>query len=155
MEHEPEVVLYTDGACSGNPGPGGWACILSHAPTRSIKKLADSVEDTTNNRMELTAVIEGLRTLKKPTRVKVVSDSEYVVKGMSAWVGQWIRNGWMRGRRKNEPVKNADLWKELVELCAQHEVDFEHVRGHAGHPANEECDRMATAAIKRFREDAR
>lgn len=148
MQGEPEVILYTDGACSGNPGPGGWAFILTHPATGSVKKTADGVADTTNNRMELTAVIEGLRALKHRTRVRVVSDSEYVVKGMTAWVGKWIKNDWRRGRRSTEPVKNADLWKTLVDLCGRHEVSFELVRGHSGHPANEECDRMAVAAIE-------
>jgi len=148
MTDEYEVILYTDGACSGNPGPGGWACILTHPATKTIKKLADGVADTTSNRMELTAVIEGLHVLKRRSRVLVVSDSMYVVKGMSEWVHQWIENEWRRGRRKKEPVKNVDLWKKLVDLCDRHEMTFEHVRAHTGHPANEECDRMATAAIK-------
>jgi ribonuclease HI len=148
MDHDYDVILYTDGACSGNPGPGGWACILVHPSTQRIKKLADGVERTTNNRMELTAVIEGLRALKKRTRVKVVSDSEYVVIGMREWVPGWIAHDWRRGPRHTQPVKNVDLWKTLVELCEQHDVTFEHVRGHSGHPANEECDRMAVAAIK-------
>ena len=148
MTNEYEVILYTDGACSGNPGPGGWACILTHPATKTIKKLADGVEHTTNNRMELTAVIEGLGTLRRRSRDLVVSDSTYVVKGMSEWVQQWLKSDWRRGRRKKEPVKNADLWKKLVDLCDRHDVSFEHVRAHAGHPANEECDRMAVAAIK-------
>lgn len=139
-----EVVMYTDGACSGNPGPGGWACILIHPATQTIKKIADGVPNTTNNRMELLAVINGLRTLKRRSRVQVFSDSEYVVRGMNEWLPGWIRNDWRRGKK---PVKNADLWKTLAELRGKHEVAFEHVRGHAGHAANEECDRMAVAAI--------
>ena len=148
MTNEYEVILYTDGACSGNPGPGGWACMLTHPDTQTIKKLADGVEHTTNNRMELSAVIEGLSVLKRRSRVLVVSDSAYVVRGMSEWVHQWIKNDWHRGPRGKQPVKNSDLWKQLVDLCARHEVTFEHVRAHTGHPANEECDRMATAAIR-------
>lgn len=151
MQNDYEVILYTDGACSGNPGPGGWACILVHPATERIRKLADGVENTTNNRMELTAVIEGLRALKRRSRVQVVSDSEYVVKGMREWVPQWIENDWRRGPRKSQPVKNTDLWKALVDLCARHEVSFKHVRAHSGHAANEECDRMAVAAIKALR----
>ena len=139
MKNDYEVILYTDGACSGNPGPGGWACLLMHPATE------------TNNRMELTAVIEGLGMLKRRSRVQVFSDSEYVVRGMREWVSQWIKNGWRRGPRKSQPVKNADLWRKLVDLCSRHEVTFEHVRGHAGDAANEECDRMAVAAIEALR----
>ncbi|NOT00480.1 MAG: ribonuclease HI, partial [Phycisphaerales bacterium] len=107
---------------------------------------------TTNNQMELMAVIEGLRTLKRPTAVKVVTDSEYVTKGMTEWVAGWVRNGWMRGRgKKKEPVKNVELWQALVDACKPHRVQFEHVRGHAGHLENEECDRMAVAAAETAR----
>jgi ribonuclease HI len=151
MENNYEVILYTDGACSGNPGPGGWACILAHPATQRIKKMAEGVANTTNNRMELTAVIEGLRALKRRSRVLVVSDSQYVVRGMREWVPKWIEHGWRRGPRSTHPVKNVDLWRTLAELCGRHEVSFEHVRSHAGHAANEECDRMATAAIKALR----
>lgn len=152
MDDHYEVELYTDGACSGNPGPGGWACILIHRDSQKIKKLADGVPNTTNNRMELTAVIQGLRALKRRSRVKVFSDSEYVVRGMNEWVSGWKRNGWRRGPKSRDEVKNADLWKTLAELTERHDVAFEHVRGHAGHAANEECDRMAVAAIKALRE---
>ncbi|MCK4658122.1 MAG: ribonuclease HI [Phycisphaerae bacterium] len=148
MSIEDEIILYTDGACSGNPGPGGWACILVHHTTETIRKLADGVENTTNNRMELMAVIKGLDSLKRPCRVRVVSDSQYVIRGMSEWVHQWIKNDWRRGPRKSQPVKNIDLWKTLVDLCNRHEVTFEHVPAHSGHSANEECDRMAVAATK-------
>ena len=151
-QNDYDVVLYTDGACSGNPGPGGWACILIHPATETIKKLADGVPNTTNNRMELTAAIEGLKALKRRSRVKLLSDSEYVVRGMMEWVPGWIRNGWRRGRKGNQPVMNEDLWRTLVELSGRHEVTYEHVRGHAGDPANEECDRMAVAAIKALRQ---
>jgi ribonuclease HI len=153
-EAGPDVVLYTDGACSGNPGPGGWAAILKHPSTGAEKKLSAGERDTTNNRMEMMAVIEGLRALKEGRRwrVHVVSDSEYVIRGMTEWLPGWIRNNWRRGSKPNAPpVKNADLWQMLHELCQQHEVTFEHVLGHAGHPENEECDRMAVAAIDTVR----
>ncbi len=151
MEPAYDVILYTDGACSGNPGPGGWACILAHVATGTRKALAGGEPNTTNNQMELQAVIEGLRALKKPSRVKVITDSQYVSRGMNEWVPKWIENGWRRrvGRRL-EPVKNEDRWRLLVELCDRHSVAFEHVRGHAGHPENEECDRLAVAESLRF-----
>jgi len=151
---EPDVLLFTDGACSGNPGPGGWAAILRHMPTETVKKLSGGDLETTNNRMELTAAIEGLRALKPSLRCKVrlITDSEYLVNGMTVWLPTWIENNWVRGKgRRAEPVKNVDLWKTLSELCRRHEVVFEHVRGHSGHPENEECDRMAVAAIERYR----
>ncbi len=147
-----EVVLFTDGACSGNPGPGGWAYILKHVESGSEKKAADGVPLTTNNKMELTAVIEGLKALTRPTRVRVVTDSQYVIKGMTEWVEGWIRNGWQRKEgRRFKPLKNVEFWQALVELCAKHEVEFEHVKGHAGHAENEECDRMAIEATDRVR----
>lgn len=149
MTNETEVILYTDGACSGNPGPGGWAFILKHVATGKVKKVSGGEALTTNNKMELTAVIRGLSELKRPTVVRVVTDSQYVSKGMSEWVAGWIRNGWMRGSGRNkEPVKNQELWERLVELCDLHKVTFQHVLGHAGHAENEECDRMAVAAAR-------
>ncbi len=145
-----EVILFTDGACSGNPGPGGWGTILRHVTTGSEKRLSGGDPDTTNNRMEMQAVIEGLKALKKsPLRVQVVTDSQYVSRGMTEWLPGWLRNNWRRGKKANSPpVKNVDLWKELVTLCNQHEVEFQFVRGHAGHPENEECDRMAVEAAQ-------
>lgn len=148
---EPEVLLFTDGACRGNPGPGGWAYLLRHVPSHTEKKDAGGEAHTTNNRMELRAVIEGLKALKRRSQVRVVTDSEYVATGMRAWVPGWIRNNWRRGSKTNSsPVKNVELWKELVALCAGHEVEFQHVRGHAGHPENEDCDRRAVAAAMEF-----
>ena len=150
MGSDAEVTLYTDGACSGNPGPGGWAYILKHAGSDKTGKAAGGDPATTNNRMELTAVIRGLEALQRRTSVRVVTDSEYVAKGMTEWVAGWIRNGWMRGRgSRKEPVKNVELWQGLVAACERHEVVFETVRGHAGHPENEECDRMAVAASQK------
>jgi len=150
MSEGDEVILFTDGACSGNPGPGGWAFILRHQPTGRELRQSGGEARTTNNRMELMAVIEGLKALKRRTRVQVVTDSEYVSRGMTEWIHGWIRNGWRRGSKKGaKPVKNAELWQELVELCGKHEVRFTHTRGHAGHPENEECDRMAVEAARR------
>lgn len=151
VEQAYDVIIYTDGACTGNPGPGGWACILKHPKTGRQKELSGGVWRTTNNRMELQAVIEGIRALKHRCRVKVVTDSRYVSRGMSEWVCNWIANNWRRGKSKNsKPVKNVEYWKELVHLCEQHDVTFEHVRGHAGHPENEACDRIAVAEARRF-----
>jgi len=150
MSENVEVLLFTDGACSGNPGPGGWAYLLRHVRTGTEKRAAGGAPETTNNRMELTGVIEGLGALKRRSRVRVITDSEYVCKGMREWVADWIRNGWRRGSKSgSKPVKNADLWQELVTRAAQHEVEFVHVRGHAGHPENEDCDRRAVAAAER------
>ena len=152
MSKSVEVVLYTDGACSGNPGPGGWAYIIRHPLSGKESRGSRGAAQTTNNRMELLAVIEGLKALKRPTRVRVVTDSQYVSKGMSEWVAGWIRNNWRRGpKESSKAVKNVDLWKELVALCERHTVEFEHVFGHAGHPENEECDRMAVEAARRAR----
>lgn len=150
MSENVEVVLFTDGACSGNPGPGGWGYILRHLATGTEKRGSGGEASTTNNRMELSAVIEGLKALKRRTRVQVVTDSEYVAKGMSEWVTGWVRNNWRRGSKAGAPrVKNAELWQDLLAECGKHEVRFQHVRGHAGHPENEECDRMAVAAAQR------
>ncbi len=149
--------MYTDGACSGNPGPGGWAAILKHPTTGTVKRLSGAEPSTTNNRMELTAVIKGLGALKAgtPRRVHLVSDSEYVIKGLTQWIKDWIANNWRRGRKAGSPpVKNVDLWKTLHALVERHDLTYEHVRGHAGHPENQECDRLAVAAIDEVR-DAR
>lgn len=154
MTASPDVLLFTDGACSGNPGPGGWAAILRHPATGKEKKLSGGDPQTTNNRMELMAAIEGLRTVdaSRRRRVHLVSDSEYVIKGLTEWIRGWKANGWRRGKKPNaEPVKNEDLWKTLDELTQKHDMTYEHVRGHAGHPENEECDRLAVAEIEKFR----
>ena len=153
----PDLVwLYTDGACSGNPGPGGWAYVLKH-PASGMERDASGAEPhTTNNRMELAGVIEGLATLKRPCQVKLVTDSQYVAKGIAEWMPKWKANGWQRkegGRFK--PVMNADLWQRLDPLVATHKVTVTHVLGHRGHPENEACDRMAVAAYKALVADAR
>jgi ribonuclease HI len=146
---EDVVRLFTDGACSGNPGPGGWAFILHHPATGNTAESSGAEPNTTNNRMELMGVIEGLSTLKKPCRVELITDSQYVAKGISEWMPNWKRQGWMRkegGRLK--PVINLDLWQRIDSLLATHRVKVTHVLGHRGHPENEACDRMAVAAYK-------
>ncbi|MBI1900227.1 MAG: ribonuclease HI [Planctomycetia bacterium] len=147
----PKVVLYTDGACSGNPGPGGWAFLLKHPASAKVLERSGAEPQTTNNRMELTAVIEGLATLQMPSEVTLVTDSEYVGKGVSEWMANWKRNGWKRRERgKLMPVKNEDLWRRLDELLQVHRVRFEHIYGHSGHPENERCDELAVAAYQQF-----
>lgn len=138
------VELYTDGACSGNPGPGGWAFILKHPATGKELEGSGAERTTTNNRMELRAVIEGLRVLKRASRVEVYSDSQYVLKGLDEWLEGWIRKGWKTAGKK--PVKNEDLWRELDELRKKHELSYHWIRGHNEHPENERADRMAVAA---------
>lgn len=140
------VHLYTDGACSGNPGPGGYGAILVYKDHR--REISGGYRETTNNRMEIMAVLKGLELLKEPCKVTVYTDSKYVSDAMKlGWVERWKANGWMRN--KKEPALNVDLWKKMLTLCAKHEVDFEWVKGHAGHPENERCDQLATTAIKR------
>jgi len=143
-----KVTIYTDGACSGNPGRGGWAVVLQCDGRE--KEISGSAPETTNNRMELTAAIEALRALKtKPCEVTLYSDSAYVVNAFQQdWLSSWKRNGWKRGPRKNEPVSNTDLWKELDELQSQHKVCWKKVEGHAGNELNERVDRLAVAASK-------
>lgn len=147
----PEVELFTDGACSGNPGPGGWAFILRHAASGKEMEQAGAERVTTNNQMELTAVIRGLEALKKSCSVHLFTDSVYVGKGMSEWMLAWKRNGWRRREGKTmKPVKNEELWRRLDELLQEHRVKFTHVRGHSGHPENERCDELAVAAYQQF-----
>ncbi len=148
---DAEVVLYTDGACSGNPGPGGWAFVLRHPASGKEIEQAGGDGETTNNRMELLAVIRGLEALKRCTRVELVSDSTYVGKGMLEWMPKWKANGWRRKEgKKFKPVKNEDLWRRLDELVAEHQIQFTHVRGHTGHPENERCDTLAVAAYQKY-----
>ena len=147
----PEVFLYTDGACSGNPGPGGWAFVMRHPASGRELEQSGGDPETTNNRMELLAVIEGLERLKRPTVVELTTDSEYVGKGIVSWLAGWKRNGWMRGSgRDRESVKNVDLWKQLDELLTRHQVGVVVVRGHAGHAENERCDELAVAAYQTY-----
>jgi ribonuclease HI len=147
----PEVVLFTDGACSGNPGPGGWAFILRHPASEKEIERAGAEQQTTNNRMELTAVVQGLEALKRPSRVTLVTDSVYVGKGLSEWMAKWKANGWRRREGSQwKEIKNEDLWRELDRLVAEHELRFEHVAGHSGHVENDRCDKLAVAAYQQF-----
>ncbi len=145
----PHVLLFTDGACSGNPGPGGWAFVLKHPASGSVREESGGEAETTNNRMEMTAAIRGLQTLTRPSRVELWSDSEYVLKGLREWLAGWKARGWKTAAKK--PVKNVDLWQELDELVQAHRLTFHWVRGHDGHPENERCDQLAVAAIEKFR----
>jgi ribonuclease HI len=137
------VDIFTDGACSGNPGPGGWGTILRTGEHE--KELSGGDRATTNNRMELTAVIRGLEALKRPSAVTIHTDSRYVMDGITQWMQRWKKNGWKTADKK--PVKNEDLWRELDALCAKHELQWQWVRGHSGHPENERADALARGAI--------
>lgn len=140
------VVIYTDGACKGNPGPGGWGAILRF---RGVEKEISGYEPhTTNNRMELMAAIEALAMLSRPCDVVVVTDSQYLRLGITQWMAQWLRNGWRTSDKK--PVKNSDLWLRLHEIAGKHAIQWEWVKGHAGHPDNERADRLANAAIEQL-----
>ncbi len=141
---KPHVELYTDGACSGNPGPGGWAYILKHPASGSAREEAGAERETTNNRMELMAVIRGLGALKSSSFVDLYSDSQYVLNGLKEWMDSWKRRGWKTADKK--PVKNQDLWETLDELRHRHELRFHWIRGHNEHPENERCDQLAVQA---------
>ncbi|MDW7658848.1 MAG: ribonuclease HI [Bacillota bacterium] len=142
------VEIYTDGACSGNPGPGGWAAILV---ARGVEKtISGSAVATTNNRMEMTAAIEALKRLKRPCMVKLYSDSAYLVSAFTrGWIGNWQRNGWHNAAK--DPVSNTDLWQELLQAARSHQVTWIKVRGHADHEYNNRCDKLAVAEIKKIR----
>ena len=138
-----QVTIYTDGACSGNPGPGGWGAILRYGKFQ--KELSGGEAQTTNNRMELTGVITALEALKEPCEVELYSDSQYLINAFNQhWIDGWIKKGWKRG--KSEPVKNTDLWKRLLAAAQPHTIRYIWVKGHAGHPENERCDQLATTA---------
>ena len=136
--------MHADGACKGNPGPGGWGVLLQHGGRE--KELFGGESQTTNNRMELTAVIEGLMSLEPRSRVRVYTDSQYVQKGISEWIHSWKRRGWLTAEKK--PVKNSDLWKKLDAVAREHEVEWHWVKGHAGHPENERADALANKGIE-------
>ncbi|MGE4411248.1 MAG: ribonuclease HI [Sphingobium sp.] len=137
-----QVEIFTDGACKGNPGPGGWGAVIRSG--KHEKELSGGEADTTNNRMELMAAIAALNALKRPCHVALTTDSSYVRDGITKWIHGWRRNGWKTADRK--PVKNADLWQALVEATARHRIDWHWVKGHAGHPENERADALASAA---------
>jgi ribonuclease HI len=139
-----KIQLITDGACLGNPGPGGWACILRYGDKK--KEMFGSSRETTNNRMELTAAMEGLRALKEPCEVEVVTDSQYVKNGITQWIHGWKKNGWKTAAKK--PVVNQDLWTELDELVSKHKLHWTWTKGHADHDDNNRCDELATKAAR-------
>jgi ribonuclease HI len=137
------VEIFCDGACSGNPGPGGYGAILRCGGRE--KEISGSAPETTNNRMELTAVIEALQQLTRPCRITITTDSQYVVKGMTEWIAEWRRNGWRNS--KKEPVLNRDLWEALLDASSKHSITWKWVRGHDGHAENERCDCLAREAL--------
>lgn len=142
------VTLYTDGACSGNPGPGGWAAILSYGQYE--KELSGGERNTTNNRMELTGVIRGLEALNQPCQVELYSDSKYVIDALEkGWAKSWQRRGWVKSDKK--PALNADLWERLLALCDYHTVNLHWVKGHASNPKNNRCDELAVAEWKKLK----
>ena len=147
-----DLVAYTDGACSGNPGPGGWGVLLRAVEGETIVKertLQGGEAVTTNNRMELLAAITALETLERPSRITIVTDSAYVKNGVTAWIHGWKRNGWKTAAKK--PVKNAELWQRLDVARARHDVTWEWIKGHAGHPGNERADELARAGMAPYK----
>lgn len=141
-----QVQIFTDGACQGNPGPGGWGAILRYNGVE--KEISGGERETTNNRMELSAVIEALKLLKEPCEVTLCSDSQYVCNAISkGWAEKWKQNGWRKGDKK--PALNSDLWETLLQLVAKHKITIVWVKGHAGHPENERCDRLAVAGAEK------
>ena len=141
----PHVVIYTDGACSGNPGPGGWGALLRFGELE--KEMSGGENPTTNNRMEMMGAIMALEALKKPSRVQLYTDSQYVQQGVTKWMHSWIKRGWKTA--DNKPVKNVDLWQRLHAAAKPHSVEYIWVRGHNGHPENERVDRLAVAAVRK------
>lgn len=148
----PDLIIYTDGACSGNPGPGGWGALLVARNGDAVLKereLCGGAADTTNNRMELQAAISALEALERPSKLTVITDSAYVKGGVTGWIHGWKRNGWKTSARK--PVKNVDLWQQLDEAQARHDISWEWVKGHAGHPENERADELARAGMEPYK----
>lgn len=139
-----QVEIFSDGACSGNPGPGGWGTLLRYNDTE--KELSGFELETTNNRMELIGAIAGLESLTRPCKVILTTDSQYVKKGMTEWIQNWVKKGWKNSQKK--AVANRDLWERLLQLTEKHQVEWHWVRGHTGHPENERCDALARAAIE-------
>jgi ribonuclease HI len=138
------VEIFTDGACKGNPGPGGWGAIVRYGAHE--KEISGGEADTTNNRMEMTAAIRALNLLIEPCEVRLCTDSKYVIDGITRWVDGWQRNGWKNASK--QPVRNADLWHELIEASARHEIEWQWVKGHSGHPENERADKLASDAAE-------
>lgn len=147
MENTAKLIeIFTDGACKGNPGPGGWGALLRAGEHE--KELFGGEAETTNNRMEIMAVIQALKALKGPSKVKITTDSQYVKNGITQWIHNWKKNGWKTAAKK--PVKNADLWRDLDEQVAKHQITWAWVKGHAGHPENERADALANRGIERL-----
>lgn len=147
MSEDKPVTIYTDGACSGNPGPGGWGVILRYGDTE--REMSGGEANTTNNRMELTAAIEALKAMKRPCLIDLYTDSSYVKDGITSWIKNWKRNGWRTAAKK--PVKNAELWQALDSALEIHEVRWHWVKGHAGHPENERADELARAGMEPYK----
>jgi len=148
MATQPNIVeIFTDGACSGNPGPGGYGALLKYGD--AAKEISGCEPYTTNNRMEMMAVIQALRQLKRPCRIRLYTDSKYVMRGMTEWLPSWIRRNWVTSQKK--PVLNKDLWLQILALSQPHQIEWKWVRGHAGHPENERCDRLAREALEKCR----
>ncbi len=145
QDKQPNVELFTDGACIGNPGPGGWAFILRHPTSGKSKEGCGGEQATTNNRMEITAVLSGLEALRAPSAVLLTSDSLYVIKAINEWMVRWQAYGWRKGPRAKVQIKNVDLWQRLYQAIQPHAVTTRWVKGHAGHPENERCDLLAAA----------
>jgi ribonuclease HI len=142
-----KVTLYTDGACSGNPGPGGWACVLIYGEHE--KELSGGAAETTNNRMEMTAALEGLKILKRPCKVEFYTDSNYLKDGVTQWLAGWKKRGWKTAAK--QPVKNQDIWEQLDQVIQTHQIEWHWVKGHAGDEYNERCDELAREALEEFR----
>ncbi len=143
-----KIEVFTDGACSGNPGIGGWGAVLRYG--KAEKELCGAHDATTNNRMEMTAVISALKALKEPCEVDLYTDSQYVMKGATEWMDGWVKNGWRTANKK--PVQNSDLWQEIFHLKRTHRIIWHWVKGHAGHPENERCDLLARTALQELKE---
>ncbi|RRQ51906.1 ribonuclease HI [Sphingorhabdus wooponensis] len=139
-----KLEIFTDGACKGNPGPGGWGAVIRYG--KHEKEISGGEPDTTNNRMELSAAIQALKTLIEPCHVKLHTDSKYVLDGITKWIHGWQRNGWKNASK--QPVRNADLWRDLIDAAARHQVEWIWVKGHSGHPENERADRLASDAAE-------
>ncbi len=139
-----QLEIFTDGACKGNPGPGGWGAVIRYG--KHEKEISGGEPDTTNNRMELSAAIQALKTLIEPCHVKLHTDSKYVLDGITKWIHGWQRNGWKNASK--QPVRNADLWRDLIDAAARHQVEWIWVKGHSGHPENERADRLASDAAE-------
>lgn len=144
------VIIYTDGSCLDNPGPGGWSFIIEHPASNSKIEGSGGQPDSTNNQMELMGLIKALESLKLSCNVTVCSDSQYLLKGISEWLPGWVKNNWKRGKKKDQPVKNIDLWKQLHEFTKKHTIKVHWVKGHNGHKYNEICDKMAQTAARQI-----